>query len=340
MNNINTNYNIDTNQNQILQNHFRINRMTILRKACNKIGFLLLFSEIIVMIVASVMQLLIIATNKYDRTGSTGIDGIPYTLYYIMNDMCEFIAFFVAPIIFCLIFKFRLKDALPMNNNKRYNTLLLVLAGYAICTISNFAIEILNSNLSLFNYKNTTGITLGADTTLEQVVFFISIAIVPALAEEFLFRGVILNYLRKFGDGFAILASAVLFGVFHGNFVQIPFAFIVGLICGFLVVKTGSMLPAIFLHLLNNGTSVVLDIISNYTTNDMYTLISTAIIFLLTLIGFISISILTKKGLSLNFNNTPNGVNELCISDKIISFLTNPGCIVIISLLILNAFFV
>lgn len=340
MNNFNTNYNIYNNQNQILQNNFRINRMRILRQACNKIGFLLLFSEILVNIVALVMNLLIVFTNNYDITGNTGISGIPYTLYYIMNDMCEFVSFFIAPIVFCLIFKFRLQDALPMKNNKKHNTLLLVLAGYAICTISNFAVEMLNSNLRLFNYENSTGITLGANTALEQVVYFISIAIVPALAEEFLFRGVILNYLKKFGDGFAILVSSVMFGLFHGNFVQIPFAFIVGLMCGFLVVKTGSMLPAIFLHLLNNGTSVVLDIISNYTTDDVYTLISTLIVFLLTLVGFISISILIKKGLSLKFSNAPNGVNELIIKDKITSFLTNPGCIVIISFFILTALFV
>ena len=73
-------------------------------------------------------------------------------------------------------------------------------------------------------------------------------AIVPAVFEEFAFRGVVLNKLRKFGDSYAIIMSAVLFGLMHGNLSQIPFAFILGLVIGFIAVKTNSIIPGILIH--------------------------------------------------------------------------------------------
>ena len=50
----------------------------------------------------------------------------------------------------------------------------------------------------------------------------------------------------------------------HGNFVQIPFTFCCGLMFGFLVIKTNSMLPSIIVHFLNNGLSVTFDLLYQY----------------------------------------------------------------------------
>ncbi|MDR2646924.1 MAG: CPBP family intramembrane metalloprotease [Oscillospiraceae bacterium] len=80
----------------------------------------------------------------------------------------------------------------------------------------------------------------------------------PAVAEEVLMRGVVMQTLRRFGDMFAIAASALLFGLMHQNLVQIPFAFCVGLALGYAVVRTGSLWTGILLHLWVNGASVLL----------------------------------------------------------------------------------
>ena len=81
-------------------------------------------------------------------------------------------------------------------------------------------------------------------------------AIVPALVEEFACRGLILGVLRKYGDGFAVLVSAILFGLMHGNFDQMPFALMVGLVLGYIVVKTESLWIAVAVHAANNFISV------------------------------------------------------------------------------------
>ena len=61
------------------------------------------------------------------------------------------------------------------------------------------------------------------------VLYVISVVIVPPLCEEFAVRGVLLSYLRRFGDGFAIIVSAMVFAILHMNMVQAPFAFVMGI---------------------------------------------------------------------------------------------------------------
>lgn len=71
------------------------------------------------------------------------------------------------------------------------------------------------------------------------------------VAEEILFRGVVQRSLMPYGKKFAILTSAILFGAFHGNLVQSPFAFAVGLVLGYVAAEY-SILWAMALHMFNN----------------------------------------------------------------------------------------
>ena len=92
------------------------------------------------------------------------------------------------------------------------------------------------------------------DTTdgVAMLLYAINGMILPAFIEEIVFRGAILQSLRRFGDGFALLTSSILFAVIHGNFVQAPYAFLMGLVIGYFVLRTGSLWTGIFIHLFNN----------------------------------------------------------------------------------------
>ena len=76
-------------------------------------------------------------------------------------------------------------------------------------------------------------------------------AVFAPVAEELLFRGFVLESLRPYGKRFAILTSAILFGAFHGNLLQAPYAFVMGLLLGYLATEY-SLKWAIGLHLFNN----------------------------------------------------------------------------------------
>ena len=56
----------------------------------------------------------------------------------------------------------------------------------------------------------------------------------------------------------AILLSSLLFGLVHGNPAQIPFAFVIGIGLGWMYYKTGSLIPCFFMHLVNNGSAVLI----------------------------------------------------------------------------------
>ncbi len=98
---------------------------------------------------------------------------------------------------------------------------------------------------------STAGAMEAATARIENTSMFLYVCIAAPIAEELLFRGLILRGFMPFGKKFAIFASAALFGLYHGNLVQTPFAFIVGLILGFTAAEY-NVGWAIVLHVCNN----------------------------------------------------------------------------------------
>lgn len=86
----------------------------------------------------------------------------------------------------------------------------------------------------------------------------VAITIMAPVVEELLFRGAIQGHLlRKWKKPlWAIVVSSLIFGIVHGNWVQAPFAFVVGLALGWIYYHTGSLLPGILMHFVNNSTAV------------------------------------------------------------------------------------
>ena len=88
-----------------------------------------------------------------------------------------------------------------------------------------------------------------------NVFGIISITIMAPLVEELLFRGAIQGYMLRKGMKplHAILIASAIFGIVHMNPIQIPFAFAIGLIFGWLYYRTGSVVPGIIGHFINNS---------------------------------------------------------------------------------------
>jgi membrane protease YdiL (CAAX protease family) len=88
-----------------------------------------------------------------------------------------------------------------------------------------------------------------------NVFGIISITIMAPLVEELLFRGAIQGYMLRKGMKplHAILIASAIFGIIHMNPIQIPFAFAIGMIFGWLYYRTGSVVPGIIGHFINNS---------------------------------------------------------------------------------------
>ena len=174
-----------------------------------------------------------------------------------------------------------------------------------------------------------------AEGVLGFIVTFVGAAIVAPLTEEFAIRGVVLGSLRKYGDGFAILTSAVLFGLMHGNFVQIPFAFVIGVALGFAVVKTGSVWTGVIIHFINNASVVILDA----TTRSLPSsgkLMANAGFFIICFIC-LYLGILLLKGKTKEMVQLSSGESELSPKKAAAQFFSSPFIIGYIVLILINA---
>jgi sodium transport system permease protein len=83
-------------------------------------------------------------------------------------------------------------------------------------------------------------------------------ACLPAVLEELAFRGFILSGLRHTGRTWrAIIVTAILFGATHSLFQQSIVAAVLGLVLGYLAVQTGSLLPCVLFHFVNNALGIL-----------------------------------------------------------------------------------
>jgi sodium transport system permease protein len=95
----------------------------------------------------------------------------------------------------------------------------------------------------------------------------VALALVPAICEELAFRGFILSGLeREYSRPTAIVLSAFLFGFLHvllSLFQQLFNATLLGIVLALLAVRSGSILPGIVFHFLNNGLAIVLGAVTS-----------------------------------------------------------------------------
>lgn len=117
-----------------------------------------------------------------------------------------------------------------------------------------YVLNVINEWLALPNWGENTFTGMS-----RNVWGIIAIAIGAPLVEELLFRGAVMNHLHKAGytPRFMIVVSALLFGLVHINPAQIPFAFALGLLLAWLYYRTGSLVPGILCHFINNGLGAI-----------------------------------------------------------------------------------
>ena len=96
-------------------------------------------------------------------------------------------------------------------------------------------------------------------------------AVFPALLEELLFRGAILQYLRPYGSGFAVLVSGVLFALCHSSAAQFFPALVMGLCLGCFAVRSGSLLPGMIFHFAYNSAVIGLYLVQLRQGMEAYT---------------------------------------------------------------------
>lgn len=241
---------------QYLKQQEKKNDRKILKTMGNWFGFGIICFTVLASIVAVVIALLSDVFSKinllYDDDNMSMAYQIIATIVFIL------IPFSIA---YAVLKKKKIAGILPMGTtyNRKAATGLTMLC-VPLMIFSTFAINFVSTIIQeILGVTFTTGVDdpkiLGADGIIIAVL---STAVLPAILEEIVVRGIIMQPLRRFGDKFAIVASALIFGIMHGNMVQIPYTVVAGLFLGYLAIATGSLWPSIILHFINNFYSVAL----------------------------------------------------------------------------------
>ncbi|MBQ6067480.1 MAG: CPBP family intramembrane metalloprotease [Clostridia bacterium] len=181
-----------------------------------------------------------------------------------------------------------------------WQTVLLLPAGLGICFIgnilSNYIVTFAGSfGVTFRSYEYTMAHQTDTPDTLWLLLLtIVHTAVLPALLEELAFRGFLMQPLRKYGDWFAIVSSALIFGLVHGNMLQAPFAIFAGIALGYVNVVSGSMWMNILLHFLNNLISVLYSIALDSAGEN-----GTIILSLLVTYGIVAVGIVAFIGYAL-----------------------------------------
>ena len=85
-----------------------------------------------------------------------------------------------------------------------------------------------------------------------------TVAVLPAVFEEILFRGVLLDGLKSFGRWGAVLLCGALFSLYHQNPAQTLYQFCCGVAFALVAIRAGSVLPTVVSHFLNNACILLL----------------------------------------------------------------------------------
>lgn len=172
--------------------------------------------------------------------------------------------------------------------------------GLGLCVIGNYLTVIFTLiTEGLFSSKPTGAPSdVTSASQISFVGFLVSVlatAVVASLVEEFAIRGVVMQPLRRFGDKFAIVISALVFSAIHGNFQQIPFAFVVGLALGYVVIRTGSIWAGVLLHFINNLWSVCAEYLSYLVPEMTYVIVYYIVNVVFCTLAIISAIVLYKR---------------------------------------------
>lgn len=149
------------------------------------------------------------------------------------------------------------KSLLPIRTHPKFYLIAFMLAFGALFSLS-WINDLILQGITLLGYVPRDSFV--PDVSGWKVVpVLIVVAVIPAIAEEILFRGIILqNAEEGMGSVRAALVSGFCFSLYHGSIEQTAYQFVLGCLFGLLAVRSRSIASGVLLHFLNNAVIIIL----------------------------------------------------------------------------------
>ena len=139
--------------------------------------------------------------------------------------------------------------ATPMRTRDWFGGLCMSVAAMLV---GNYVSQILISGLDVLLRRSLENPVESMTVGMPWWLNLVFVGILAPILEELVFRKLLCRHLLPLGEGYAIVLSAVIFGLAHGNFFQFLYAFAMGLIFALVYVKTGKIIYSILYHAVIN----------------------------------------------------------------------------------------
>lgn len=238
------------------------------KKDVNKLSRTLIYCQVILILIYFLCTFFLYFKNNYS--------------IYTITEKYEGIIYIISVTACCLCFLHYYKynsigDISTVTKKLSFKKIIIcTVIILALQLISQIAISLLETSLNLFGYSLISSLEEVANPSNTTSMFLYASFIGPVI-EEFIFRGIIIKKLEKYGKMFAIIISSVMFGFYHSNAYQGIIAVSIGLLLGYIALEY-SIKYSIILHIINN---MILYELYSFMNNNFNDAIANAVSFLL-----------------------------------------------------------
>lgn len=160
-------------------------------------------------------------------------------------------------IIYCIIKK---KNPLKIIRFKKISFTSAILC--VVIAICSYPVVVCLNLLSMLFVENAMANVM-TDILSKGLIFsMLFMAVLPAIVEETIFRGMVYNTYSKRRPLLGVFLSAFLFGLMHMNFNQMPYAFFLGIVMALLMEACDSVVAPMILHFTLNGSSTLISFLT------------------------------------------------------------------------------
>lgn len=256
------------------------------RKVFSRLGFALTFSILSV----NVVQLIVAGFMSAVDPNLLMTDWANFFLIAVSFYLIGF------PLAYCMMKKI---PTAVSQEKKRLTLWQLVeygLISYAVMILLNFLTTFLLSFIELFKTESIVNPVQQVISTGSPWLSLLCIVVLSPIIEELLFRKILLDRVRIYGDKVAIIFTAIAFGFYHGNLSQLFYAVGLGIILAYIVLKTNQLKYSIGIHMFVNAMgSLILPMLIGDGSDLLRAQIASVIVVILITFGTILIIKNRKK---------------------------------------------
>lgn len=198
-----------------------------------------------------------------------GLTGAPLdAVYYLQSDYTMLICGMIAYVFYLFVpfFVFAKVRGIPRSETVGKGRpplsafAVAVCGGLGLAAVASYLGQILNAVLMLFGLEEVESFFLVPYDGVTLVLQILSVALLPAICEEYAVRGVALRAVEPTGGTwFAVVYTSVMFALLHGTVLVLPLAILFGLFAAWLRVRYDSIWPGVLAHFVINLSSILFE---------------------------------------------------------------------------------